>query len=425
MSATGAAAVRRVRLRAGGTAALTTTLRPPADDAGVADAVSAVLDDVRARGDDALVDATRRFDCADFTRERLRVSPARLQEALDGLDPALRAAIVAAASQVRALSEALVPDDRHVTLPFGQRVRVRSVPVDAAGCYVPGGRAAYPSSAIMTVVPAQVAGVERIALVSPPGEDGRPSAVVMATAALLGVDEVYAVGGPGAIGALAHGTATIAPVAVIVGPGSPWVQEAKRQVVGRVGIEGVAGPSEVMILADATADPRALALDLLAQAEHGQDSPAVLASDDPAVIDAVAAELAGLPAPTGPITLVECASAPLMAELAESFAPEHLEVATADAESLAMGIRRSGAVFIGPNCATAFGDYVAGSNHVLPTGGAARHSSALGPATFLRRMSVVEMTDEAVAGLTPHLTALAEAEGFPLHARSAEARVRP
>jgi histidinol dehydrogenase len=301
---------------------------------------------------------------------------------------------------------------------------VRSVPVDAVGCYVPGGRAAYPSSAIMAAVPAQVAGVERIAMVSPPGPDGRPHEVILAAAALLGVEEVYAVGGPGAIGALAYGTATIPPVAVVVGPGNAWVQEAKRQVVGRVGIDGVAGPSEVMIIADRSADPEALALDLLAQAEHGPDSPAVLASDDPGLVSDVAAHLAELPAPSGPITLVECASAPLAIELAEGFAPEHLEIATADAHELSTAIHRSGAVFIGRNCATAFGDYVAGSNHVLPTGGAARHASALGPATFMRRMSVVEMTDGAVEALTPHLSALARAEGFPMHARSAESRVR-
>jgi histidinol dehydrogenase len=301
---------------------------------------------------------------------------------------------------------------------------VRHVPVDSAGCYAPGGRAAYPSSLIMGVVPAQVAGVGRIVAVSPPGPDGRPSPLVLATAGLLGVDEVYAAGGAAAIAALAHGTATIAPVAVIVGPGSPWVQEAKRQVVGTVGIDGVAGPSEVLIIADSTADPRAMALDLLAQAEHGTDSPAVLASDDPEVIDAVAGSLDGLPDAIGPITLVECASMPLAIELAEAFAPEHLEIATRDPEAVASRITRSGAVFVGPNCATAFGDYVAGSNHVLPTGGAARHASALGPTTFLRRMSVVEMTDEAVAQLAPHLAVLADAEGFPMHRASADARVK-
>jgi histidinol dehydrogenase len=246
----------------------------------------------------------------------------------------------------------------------------------------------------------------------------------MAAAGLLGVDELYAAGGAAAIAALAYGTATIAPVAVITGPGSPWVQEAKRQVVGTVGIDGVAGPSEVLIIADATADPTAMALDLIAQAEHGPDSPAVLASDDPEVIDAVAGALDGLPDAIGPITLVECASMPLAIELAEAFAPEHLEISTRDPEAVASRITRSGAVFVGPNCATAFGDYVAGSNHVLPTGGAARHASALGPTTFLRRMSVVEMTDEAVAQLAPHLAVLADAEGFPMHRASADARVK-
>ncbi len=419
------AAPRRARLRAGGVQAIAHTLRPESDAAAVRAGVAEVLEAVRAGGDDALVEAARRFDHPGFTHDRLRVPRVAIEAAVDRLEPGLRAAIVAAASQVREVAEALLPDDRHVTLPFGQRVQVRRIPVDAAGCYVPGGRAAYPSSLVMTAVPAQVAGVERIVAVSPPGPDGRPSPVILAAAGLLGIDEVYAAGGAAAIGALAFGTATIAPVAVIVGPGSPWVQEAKRQVVGQVGIDGVAGPSEVMIIADASADPRAMALDLLAQAEHGADSPAVLASDDPEVIDAVARALGDLPEAPGPITLVECASMPLAIELAESFAPEHLEIATRDPEAIAALITRSGAVFVGPNCATAFGDYVAGSNHVLPTGGAARHASALGPTTFLRRMSVVEMTDEAVEALTPHLATLAEAEGFPLHRRSAEARVRP
>lgn len=415
---------RRARLRAGGVQAIAHTLRPDHDVAGVAAGVAETLEDVRLRGDDALVEGARRFDCADFTHDRLRVSAAAIERAVSGLDEDLRAAIIAAAAQVRIVAEALLPDDRHITLPFGQRVQVRQIPVDAAGCYAPGGRAVYPSSLIMGAVPAQVAGVERIVAVSPPGPDGRPAPALLATAGLLGIDEVYAAGGAAAVGALAYGTATIPPVAVVVGPGSPWVQEAKRQVVGTVGIDGVAGPSEVMIIADASADPRTMALDLLAQAEHGADSPAVLASDDPEVIAAVEEALAALPDGDGPITLVECASMPLAVELAEAFAPEHLEIATHEPGSIASRITRSGAVFIGPNCATAFGDYVAGSNHVLPTGGAARHASALGPTTFLRRMSVVEMTDEAVEALTPHLAALADAEGFTMHRLSAEARRR-
>ncbi len=417
-------APRRVRLRSGGAQVLARTLRPAIDIAGVASGVAAVLAEVRARGDDAVVEGARRFDCSDFTDDRLRVPAAAMELAAAGMSDGLRAAIDAAAAQVGALARATLPEDRRVHLPAGQRIDVRSIPVDSAGCYVPGGRAAYPSSLIMGVVPAQVAGVGRIVVVSPPGANGRPADAILATAACLGIDEVYAAGGAAAIGALAFGTATIAPVAVIVGPGSPWVQEAKRQVVGTVGIDGVAGPSEVMIIADAGGDARALALDLLAQAEHGRDSPAILVSDDPQMIAAVEAELSALPEAIGPITLVESASMPLAIELAEAFAPEHLEIATRDAETISASITRSGAVFIGPNCATAFGDYVAGSNHVLPTGGAARHASALGPTTFLRRMSVVEMTDESVEALTPHLAALADAEGFVMHRRSAQARRR-
>lgn len=415
-------APRRARLRAGGAQVLAHTLRPALDVEGVASGVAEVLEAVRARGDDALVEGARRFDCPEFTHDRLRVPEAALARAAAGLSDDLRAAITAAASQVRAFAEAILPADRTVRLPAGQTIEVRAIPVDAAGCYVPGGRAAYPSSLIMGVIPAQVAGVPRIVVVSPPGPDGRPAESILATAALLGVDEVYAAGGAAAVGALAFGTATIPPVAVIVGPGSPWVQEAKRQVVGTVGIDGVAGPSEVMIIADESCDARALALDLLAQAEHGVDSPAVLVSDDPDVVAAVEAELVTLPGAVGPITLVECASMPLAIELAEAFAPEHLQIAMRDAAAIAASITRSGAVFIGPNGATAFGDYVAGSNHVLPTGGAARHASALGPTTFLRRMSVVDMTDEAVEALLPHLVALADAEGFTMHRRSAEAR---
>ncbi len=417
-------APRREHLRPGGADALALTLRPALDVAGLAGGVAEVLEAVRMRGDEALVEGVRRFDCAAFTRDDLRVPARALKEAAEQIGDDLRAALSTAADQVRTVAEAILPGDRRVRLAAGQSVEIRSVPVDSAGCYVPGGRAAYPSSLIMGVVPAQVAGVPRIAVVSPPGADGRPDPTILATASMLGVDEVYAAGGAAAIGALAFGTDTIAPVAVIVGPGSPWVQEAKRQVVGTVGIDGVAGPSEVMIIADTSCDVRAIALDLLAQAEHGPDSPAVLVSADRRVLAAVAGELGDLPESVGPITLVECASMDVAIELAEAFAPEHLEIATLDAADTASRIGRSGAVFIGPNCATAFGDYVAGSNHVLPTGGAARHASALGPTTFLRRMSVVDMTDEAVEALTPHLVALADAEGFAMHRRSAEARRR-
>jgi len=413
---------RRAGLRAGGVNVLMHTLRPPATgDLGAE--VGALLDDVRLRGDDALVDGARRFDCPEFTHDRIRVPRAALESAPDAVSPELREAILTAADQVRAVSEALMPAEVDVTLPPGQRVRVRAVPVDSAGCYVPGGRAAYPSSLVMCAVPAQVAGVGRVAVCSPPGPDGRVATPVLAAAALVGVDEVYAAGGAAAIGALTYGTATIPPVAVVTGPGNPWVQEAKRQVVGAVGIDGVAGPSEVLILADRSADPEAMAADLLAQAEHGPDSVSVLATAEPEVLEAVAEALAGAPEPVGQVTLVECASWPLAVDLAEAMAPEHLQLCLRDAEEVAAAVTRSGAVFLGPTGGTAFGDYVAGSNHVLPTGGAARYASALGPTTYLRRMSVVEMPQAAVDALTPQLAALADAEGFPLHRRSAELRV--
>lgn len=399
-------------------------LRPPqtAPPAGLSETVAHTIRDVADIGDAALVAHARQFGSTDFAVEQLRVPAAVIARAGADLDPGLAAALRTAADQVREFARAIRPVDHAVTLAAGQRITVRAVPVAAAGCYVPGGRAAYPSSLIMAVVPAQVAGVPRIVVASPPGPDGLPSDVILATAALLGVEEVYAVGGAAAIAALAVGTASIAPVAVVTGPGSSWVQEAKRQVSGRVGIDGFAGPSEVLVVADASADPRALALDLLAQAEHGPDSIAALASPDPDLIGAVARVLDGEGEPLGAVTLVDCPDLSTALGLAEAFAPEHLELCVADARRVAERIGQAGAVFIGPNCATAYGDYVAGSNHVLPTGGAARFASALGPSTYLRRMSIVEMTDSAVRALTPSLERLAEAEGFVQHARSAAAR---
>ncbi len=387
-----------------------------------AEHVSGMIADVRARGDDALVDDARRFGAPGFSRDDVRVSSQAMGEAVARMHGDLRDAILMATAQIRATAEALAPRDTEVALSAGQRITSRAVPVNAAGCYVPGGRAAYPSSLLMTAVPAQVAGVGRIAVISPPDDDGRPSDLIVGAAALLGIDEVYAAGGASAIAALAYGTATIAPVDVITGPGNAWVTEAKRQVFGTVGIDGLAGPSEVLIVADVTADPRAIALDLLAQAEHGPDSPAILASDSSAFIDAVEVVLAEEPPNIGPVTLVECPSRARALELADAFAPEHLELCFNGAAEAARRVRCAGAVFVGPNCATAFGDYVAGSNHVLPTGGSARFASALGPATYTRRMSVVDMTDDAVETLVPHLSVLAEAEGFEMHRRSAEIR---
>ena len=413
--------VERVTLGHDGVDALARRLSPPPPDPAIAERVQEILGDVRTRGDDALVEATRRFGSPDFTHDLIRVPVADLVAAAATLAPSLRDAILTVIAQVRALAVATRPADVHATMPLGQRITVRAVAVASAGIYVPGGRAAYPSSLIMGAVPAQVAGVERIVVVTPPGPDGGAASVVLATASLLGIDEVYAVGGPAAIGALAFGTERIAPVAVIAGPGSAWVQEGKRQVFGTVGIDGIAGPSEVVVVADGEVDAAAIAGDLLAQAEHGPDSPAILASPDAAIIAAVGAILDEEDV-VGAVTLVHCETVDVAVRFAEAFAPEHLQLDIPDAQRVAGAVRHAGAVFTGPNGGTAFGDYIAGSNHILPTGGAARFASAVGPSTFMRRMSIVDLPDAAVSALTPHLAEMANAEGFPYHRRSAEVR---
>ncbi len=414
-------APRRITMGGGEAERLAATLRPAVGE-GPAAAVADALADVRTRGDAALVDAIRQFDAPGFSGTNAVVPADALAAAEAALAPTLRAAIEEAVANVRAVAEASLPGATRADLPAGQSVRIEAIAVDAAGVYAPGGRAAYPSSVIMGVVPAQVAGVRRIVLATPAGPDGLPNPVVLATASILGVDQVIAVGGAAAVGALAYGTETVDRVDVITGPGNPWVQEAKRQVFGTVGIDSIAGPSELVVLLDATADPVAIAADLLAQAEHGADSPSVAAAWDPAVLDALAMALSEANAPVGTITLVDCASQDDAIALSEAFAPEHLQIATADAGEIAPRIRRAGCVFLGPLGATAFGDYVAGSNHILPTGGAARHASSVGPATYMRRMALVTIPQSAVDRLTPHLAALAEAEGFPEHRRSAEVR---
>lgn len=413
---------RRERLEAGGARELAEALRPPAPVDDLAAATADLIDQIRAGGDTALAEQARRFGAHGFRVEMIAVPRGEIDAAAGRLPQRLRAAVLAAAEQVRDYATRLRPTDVEALLPHGQRIVSRAVPVGAVGAYVPGGRAAYPSSLIMAAVPAQVAGVGRVVVASPPGADGRVSDVVLGAAGLLDVDEVYALGGAGAVAALAYGTATVPRVDVIVGPGNSWVQEAKRQVVGQVGIDGIAGPSEVLIIADADADPRAVAADLLAQAEHGEDSPAILATDSERQADAVAELLRSGPEASGPISIVLCATIDGAVELAQEFAPEHLEIQAHGADGLARRITTAGAVFLGHDGATAFGDYVAGSNHVLPTGGAGRYASALGPDTFMRRMSVIEMSSEAVEALTPHLAALADAEGFPLHRASAELR---
>ena len=386
-----------------------------------------IIERVRREGDGGLIELTERFDGVALAPERLRVSATELAEGLAGLDVQVRQALETAIANVRSVAEAQLRDVVSVELPQGQRVEVAEAPLRRGGIYVPGGRAPYPSTVVMCAVTALSAGVAQVAVCAPPGPDGEAHPVILGACALCGVDEVYRVGGAQAIAALAYGTETVEAVDVIVGPGNEWVTEAKRQVYGQVGIDGLAGPSELVVLASSAADAELIALDLLAQAEHGEDSPLWLISPDEGLIDAVVEHVERL-APERP----SVADAELQAitvttlddglSLAEDIAPEHLELVGAEAEALAGEVRRAGCLFVGPGAATAFGDYVAGSNHVLPTGGAARFQPALSPATFRRRMARVSLPGEAPARLAPAGAALARAEGFPVHAESMERR---
>jgi histidinol dehydrogenase len=310
----------------------------------------------------------------------------------------------------------------------GQYIEITEVPVRRAGIYVPAGRAPYPSSVIMCAATARVAGVQQIAVcASPSVADARIHPMILAACALCGVNEVYRVGGAQAIAAMAYGTESIKPVDVIVGPGSPYVQEAKRQVTGVVGIDSVAGPSELVVVATDDADPQLIALDLLAQAEHGPDSAVAVISNEALMLDMVVEAVGRLAADRPSVTdavlaVIETGDAVAGVKLADAIAPEHLELIGDEAEDEVELVTRAGCVFIGEMGATAFGDYVAGSNHVLPTGGAARFASALSPRTFRRRMARVSLTDEAAARLAPHGAAIAQAEGFPVHGESMERR---
>jgi histidinol dehydrogenase len=382
---------------------------------------------IREGGDDAVLGLTAKFDAPGVTLESLRVDPADAEAALAVTEPRLRVALELAAANIRQVAEAQPGAEREVELSAGQRVKLREVPVGAAGVYAPGGRAAYPSSVLMCSIPAQVAGVERIALASPPGADGRVHPLVLAAAALCGVTEIYSMGGAQAIFALAHGTEMIAPVDVIAGPGNAWVREAKRAVYGTVGIDSLAGPSELMLVAGHDTDPEWAALDLCAQAEHGPESPLVVAAVEEQVLDTIAeaAERAAASRPSvsdAPLGLVPVRDVETAIELANAYAPEHLELLETDAALMADRVTTAGCVFVGRHGATAFGDYIAGSNHVLPTGGAGRYAGPLGPGIFRRRISNVEITEAAAAELAPHADVLARAEGFPVHGESAMIR---
>jgi histidinol dehydrogenase len=419
--------VRARRFEWLGAAETATELRAWAAEAAPAVDVSAIEREVREEGDEAILRLTAQFDAPGATLASLRVDPAEADSALAVVEPRLRQALELAADNVRQVAAAQLGGEREVRLPAGQTVSLREVAVQAAGIYAPGGRAAYPSSVLMCAVPARVAGVGRIALASPPGPDGRLHQLVLAAAALCGVEEIYAMGGAQAIFALAHGTESIEPVDVIAGPGNAWVREAKRAVAGQVGIDSLAGPSELMLVAGHDTDPEWAALDLCAQAEHGPESPLVVAAVEEQVLDAVAAaaEAAAASRPSvadAPLALVRVRDVEAAIELANAFAPEHLELLETNAALMADRVRTAGCVFVGRHGATAFGDYVAGSNHVLPTGGAGRYAGPLGPAAFRRRISNVELDAAAAGELAPHVDALARAEGFPVHAESAMIR---
>jgi histidinol dehydrogenase len=387
--------------------------------AAVYEVVAGILASVEEGGDEALLMHERRFGGADGP---LRVPDAELRAALDALDPAVRAGLELARENVRAVAEAGRGEDRDVALPQGQHVRLRELPVRRAAVYAPGGRRPYPSSVIMGAVVAGAAGVEELVIAAP----AHP--VILAACALCGADEVYRMGGAQAIAALAYGTETIRPVDVIVGPGNLYVQEAKRQLSGRIGIDGFAGPSDLLVLASAGADPHLVALDLLAQAEHGTDSLVVAVSDDRVLLDAVGREVQELFGPRrtvtgGPKVLVDALDIEAALAFAEALAPEHLELIGEAAEALAPRVTRAGCLFVGAESGTAFGDYVAGSNHTLPTAGAARFASGLSVGHFRRRMAEVRVGD-AAAALAQAGVPIAEAEGFAVHAESMSARIR-
>ena len=410
-----------------GLAARLRAMTPPLSD--VREPVAELIGRVRAGGDAALREIAE--ELGEPSAEALRVDPEAVAAAPGLLEADVREALRLAADNIaaiaRAEAEAFVqPASRQ--LEQGQRVEVRSEPVGAAGIYAPGGRAAYPSSVLMCTIPARVARVARVAVASPPGLGGRPAASVLAACAIAGVDEVYAVGGAQAIAAFAFGTETVPAVDVVAGPGNRYVTEAKRQVAGAVGIDGIAGPSELLVVADGTADPDWIALDLCAQAEHGEDSPLAVVSPDAALCDRLAELVEGLVlerptvSPGVSLALVTAPGLELALDLADAYAPEHLELAFTGADEAAARGRVAGCVFVGAGGATAFGDYVAGSNHVLPTGGAARFGGPLGPGAFMRRTSVVSVPASAAQALAPHVAAIAGAEGLPVHGESARAR---
>ena len=392
--------------------------------------VREIVREVFEQGDHAVLRFTREHDTAGEEPRPLLVPPEELDEAIQQLPLDVVAGLQVAITNVAEVATAGLGGDLPVKLPQGQRVSIREVPVGSAAVYVPGGRAPYPSTAVMGVVTARAAGVLDVVVCSPPGPSGQIDATILGTCRLLGVERVYRMGGAQAIAALAHGTETVDRVDVIVGPGNLYVQEAKREVAGTVGIDGFAGPSDLMVVLGEDADPRLVALDLLAQAEHGEGSIVVGVSSSSAALDALQeqieqrdAEHAAQVQPAA-CTLIEVSHARAGIELANGFAPEHLQLMGVEPEALAPMVHSAGCLLVGAASATAFSDYVAGSNHILPTAGAARWASGLSARHFRRRMSEVRIDPEGAAKLAKAGAPIARAEGFEWHARSMEARVR-
>jgi len=449
---------RDVRIKAltlASVAAEVAALRPPdSSSREVAEVVARLLADIRARGDAALIEATARFDWEGASAAALPVPAADIEAAYGAADRRLIAALQTARDNCTFFHRHELTADWEDEGAQGQRLGIRHLPVERAGLYVPGGMGSYASTVIMNAVPAVVAGVKELVICTPPGRDGNVNPSVLAAARLMGIDRVFRVGGAQAITAMAYGTETIPRVDVICGPGNAYVMEAKRQVYGAVGIDNLAGPSEVLVVADRTARPAWVAADMLAQEEHGSGAQAVLMADSLELCVEVEEALgqlrkAGAPvamAGTGRPAAAEIGTAgavaadaadarlrafypaagedflELAAALVNSYAPEHLELQLADPRGFLPRVRSAGAIFIGHRTPTAFGDYIAGSNHVLPTGGSARFLSPLSVDTFMRKSSCVEMSAEAVVALTPHLAAVADSEGFAFHRISAELR---
>jgi histidinol dehydrogenase len=396
-------------------------------------ATRAIVDDVAARGDVALLEATRKFDRLDLKASALRVTPAEIDAAVVACDAETVEALTFARDRIELFHKRQLPKDDRFTDALGVELGWRWSAIEAVGLYVPGGTAAYPSSVLMNAVPAKVAGVERVVMVVP-SPDGKLNPLVLAAAKLGGVSEIYRVGGAQAVAALAYGTATIAPVAKIVGPGNAYVAAAKRQVFGKVGIDMIAGPSEVLVIADDSANADWIAADLLAQAEHDVNAQSILITDSERLADdvilAVEAQLTTLPRAEIARASWESFGAVILVDklddavpLANAIAAEHLEIMTADPEAFSLKIRNAGAIFLGGHTPEAIGDYVGGSNHVLPTARSARFSSGLGVLDFMKRTSILKCGPDQLRALGPAAMTLGKAEGLDAHARSVGLRL--